>query len=596
MSRGRATNGVRAGRYAILAVLLFCLPVGSAGAAAGNLLINGDFRQWTDGRPSAWVVEQGAQDRPTGTGATSTITRIPDGLQGSAALRLEGEAQTVRWLAVMQGPFAVSPGEILCLSGWLRTNAVRRDGHPFVNCYFGLLLFDESGRLLGLQPCLNGYGTSGWTLGQRGVLVPPEGRSVKVALFLSMSGTADFADLRLTRMAPLTPDASLSEPEGWRADLEYLAAALPWLHVDPFRYLTREDFQGRMAELLGQVGRQSYWENTMALLRIVAALGDAHTMVLPNQNRQVHLPITFYRFSDGLFVTAVASPYASLLKGCVVRIGAYTTDSVWEKLSPYVSHQTESRLDQAIPAWLSLPQMLRGVGLLESESALPLTVMSPEGQQVDEIIKPWELPAEPALLSAAPPENQRPLYLRGTDLYRYEYLEDSRSLYVCYRRCAEDPNRPMSRFTAEVLQVIDSRPVDRFIFDVRLNSGGNSSVAGPFIEAIARKAQEKKIGRTYVITGRDTFSSAILNACAFQQATSALVAGEPMGDKPNHLGEVRTLLLPNTGLTVYYSTSRFQTLAGDPPTLPLDLPVSLASRDYFSGRDPVLEAILHDRR
>jgi hypothetical protein len=295
-------------------------------------------------------------------------------------------------------------------------------------------------------------------------------------------------------------------------------------------------------------------------------------------------------------VTAVASPYASLLKGGVVRIGDHTVDSVWEKLSPYVSHQTESRLDQVIPAWLSFPQMLHGAGLIESESALPLTVVSPEGRQVDEIVKPWASPAEPALRSALPPEDQRPLYLRGTDFYRYEYLADSRSLYVCYRRCAEDPNRPMSGFIAEVLQVIDSRPVDRFIFDVRLNSGGNSNVAGPFIEAIARKTQEKKIGRTYVITGRETFSSAILNACAFQQATSALVAGEPMGDKPNHLGEVRALLLPNAGLTVYYSTSRFQTMAGDPPTLPLDLPVSLSSQDYFSGRDPVLEAILRDRR
>jgi hypothetical protein len=155
----------------------------------------------------------------------------------------------------------------------------------------------------------------------------------------------------------------------------------------------------------------------------------------------------------------------------------------------------------------------------------------------------------------------------------------------------------MSKFTADVLQVVDSRPVDRFIFDVRLNSGGNSALAGPLIEEIARKVQEKKIGRTYVITGRATFSSGILNACAFQQATGALVAGEPLGDKPNHLGEVRALLLPNTGLTVYYSTSRFlQTLPGDPPTLPLDLPISLSAQDYFAGRDPVLEAIVHDRR
>lgn len=457
----------------------------------------------------------------------------------------------------------------------------------------GLSLFDAKGKRLSLRACLNGYGTSAWTAGQCGVLVPPEVRSVSVTLFLSMSGSADFADLCLTRIAALPPDASLSEAEGWRADLEYLGEALPWLHVDPFRHLAREDFQARLSELIEQVGRQSYWENTMTLLRIIAAVGDAHTTVVPDEKRQTRLPITFYRFSDGLFVTAVGPSCASLLQGSVVRIGDYDVNTVWEKLSPYVSHQTDSRVDQTIPGWLSLPSMLQGAGLIESESALPLTVVGPDERPWQALVEPQ---TGPVFLTPAPPADQLPLYLRGTDLYRYEYFEETRTLYVSYRHCAEDPNRPMSQFTADVLQVVDSRPVDRFIFDVRLNSGGNSSLAGRLIEGIARKTQEKKIGRTYVITGRATFSSAILNACAFQQATGALVAGEPMGDKPNHLGEVRALLLPNTGLTVYYSTSRFQIMAGDPPTLPLDLPVSLSAQDYFSGRDPVLEAILRDRR
>jgi hypothetical protein len=332
----------------------------------------------------------------------------------------------------------------------------------------------------------------------------------------------------------------------------------------------------------------------MALMRIIAALGDAHTTVAPDEKRQIRVPIAFYRFSDGLFVTAVGSSCASLLQGRVARIGDYDVNAIWEKLSPYVSHQTDSWLDQTIPGWLSFPPMLQGAGLIASESALPLTVVGPDEQPEQVLVEPQ---AGPVFLTAAPPEDQRPLYMRGTDFYRYEYLEDTRTLYVSYRQYVEDPNRPMSKFTADVLQVVGSRPVDRFVFDVRLNSGGNSTLAGPLIEGIARKVQEKKIGRTYVITGRATFSSAILNACAFQQATGALVAGEPLGDKPNHLGEVRALLLPNTGLTVYYSTSRFlQTLPGDPPTLPLDLPISLSSQDYFSGRDPVLEAIVHDWR
>jgi hypothetical protein len=294
VSRYRATNSVLAGGHGMLAVLLLCLPVGSAGAASGNLLVNGDFRQWTQGRPSGWTVELGAQEKPAGVGTTSTITHVPDGPQGKAGLRLEGDAQTARWLAVSQGPLAVSPGDVLCLSGWLRTNAVRRDNHPFVNCYLGLPLFDESGKLLSVRTCLNGYGTAAWTPGRGGVLVPPEARSAKVTLFLSMSGSADFGDLCLTRIAPWMRDASLSEAAGWQADLEHLSEVLPWLHIDPFRHLAREDFQARISELKEQVGQQSYWENTMGLMRIIAALGDAHTMIVPDEERQIRLPIAFY--------------------------------------------------------------------------------------------------------------------------------------------------------------------------------------------------------------------------------------------------------------------------------------------------------------
>lgn len=125
----RATNRVPTAGYAILAVLLFCLPTGYAGAASANLLANGDFRQWTDGQPSGWVVELGAQEKAGDAGATSTMTRITDGPQGNAALRLQGDTQTVRWLAVSQGPLAVAPGDVLCLSGWMRTNNVWLDGH-----------------------------------------------------------------------------------------------------------------------------------------------------------------------------------------------------------------------------------------------------------------------------------------------------------------------------------------------------------------------------------------------------------------------------------------------------------------------------------
>ena len=78
--------------------------------------------------------------------------------------------------------------------------------------------------------------------------------------------------------------------------------------------------------------------------------------------------------------------------------------------------------------------------------------------------------------------------------------------------------------------------------------------------------------------------------------TNAIFYGEPSGGKPNHYGEVETVSLPYSKLALYYSTKYFQDLQGeDPDSLVPDVTVEIASKDYFEGRDPVMEAILSTR-
>ena len=108
--------------------------------------------------------------------------------------------------------------------------------------------------------------------------------------------------------------------------------------------------------------------------------------------------------------------------------------------------------------------------------------------------------------------------------------------------------------------------------------------------AAARQINRK--GRLFVVLGRRTFSSAILNAIDLKKKTEAVFYGEPTGGKPNHYGEIRTLTLPHLGLKVSYSTKYFQFVEGDEPSLIPDVLVELALDDYLALRDPVLEAIL----
>ena len=57
-------------------------------------------------------------------------------------------------------------------------------------------------------------------------------------------------------------------------------------------------------------------------------------------------------------------------------------------------------------------------------------------------------------------------------------------------------------------------------------------------------------------------------------------------------GEVLTFTLPNSGLSITYSTRYFRTQDQDTPSLLPDVAVTISAADFFAGRDPVLDAVL----
>ena len=147
-------------------------------------------------------------------------------------------------------------------------------------------------------------------------------------------------------------------------------------------------------------------------------------------------------------------------------------------------------------------------------------------------------------------------------------------------------------FGREVLAFADTHPVKRFVVDLRGNDGGDSSLAQPLITGIKQRTALNQRGHLFVIMGRGTFSSAILNVLDFKNKTHAIFVGEPTGGKPNHYGEFEEFTLPHSRLRVGYSTKYFTYSQDDTPSFAPDVRVELSSADYFAGRDSVLEAIM----
>jgi C-terminal processing protease CtpA/Prc len=142
-------------------------------------------------------------------------------------------------------------------------------------------------------------------------------------------------------------------------------------------------------------------------------------------------------------------------------------------------------------------------------------------------------------------------------------------------------------------QFVATHQTDKLVIDLRNNTGGDSSILQPLINALATDPGFNRSDRLFVITGRLTISSGLLNAISLRQQTHGTFVGEATGGKPNHFGEVGSFRLPNSQLLVTYAKKFFSTVSGDPASLFPDTTIELSSADYFAGRDRVLENILN---
>ncbi len=397
----------------------------------------------------------------------------------------------------------------------------------------------------------------------------------------------------LSVAAQRAPD--LSREEKWGGDLKYLFVELPKRHKNLFFKITRQQFDLEIAGLIESVPKISDSEIKLALRRLTAMIGDPHTRI--SYNVEKTYPLILYQFSDGVFVTATTDEYKSALGAKLVKIGGTDIERAKEAVRPLVTFENEWRFKQQFPYFLTDPENLYLLKILPSAEAGDFTFVDGNGNQF--VVKPRPVSTKEMIKFITPfdsPQIKPPLYLRNPERYYwYEYLSDSRTLYLHYRRCANMPSQPFNRFTAALSNFMDRNPVERMVIDLRLNGGGNSIIFEPLIKALSRRRDVNQTGRLFALIGRGTFSSACLNTLKLKRETKAILVGEPAGQRPNFYGEVETMTLPHSKLLVHYSTRYFKMMDGDPTALAPDIQVEPSSSDYASGRDPVLERALNYR-
>lgn len=120
----------------------------------------------------------------------------------------------------------------------------------------------------------------------------------------------------------------------------------------------------------------------------------------------------------------------------------------------------------------------------------------------------------------------------------------------------------------------------KYIEVTKLPIYAKNSYSNYWFEKINDKINRKE--NLKVIIGRETFSSALLNAYEFKFDTNAEIIGEPSGGKPNCYGEILKFTFPNSRFIVNYST-RYYKLIEDDTILALypDINIQESISDYY---------------
>lgn len=309
------------------------------------------------------------------------------------------------------------------------------------------------------------------------------------------------------------------------------------------------------------------------ILKQVAGITDSHTQVInyPDGHEVVY-PLVIEKFIDGFFITNVTEENREMLGKKVISLNETPIEDVYNKMGTYipVEANNSSRYMDKFKDYVSVRDILLDMEILHSKSAPIILKAGDKRYQIQQALK-----KDVKFIKENPEKNLR---------NEITLIEDT--LYI---RCDFCKRQPFSKLD---LEKIKQKNVNKIIIDLRENAGGYYHPENIFEKAIKGQLDRNNPPKLIVLTGRRTFSSAVLYAVAFKRM-GAIVIGESPGTPPNHYGNVRVLKLKNSKLAISYPTKYFvsEGYAKESVLVP-DILVEMRGADCFQSSDPTMEVAL----
>ena len=390
----------------------------------------------------------------------------------------------------------------------------------------------------------------------------------------------------------------------WVSDIEFVKNELPAKHKNLNFKVPKELFESDLNSLSQQLGKLSDLEIAVRLQQIIAKMGDSHTVLdyRPFIDVNYLLPLKLYWFKDGIYIFQTSKDYENILGKKIISLNGFSIQTIIDSLSTLITIDNQALVKNQVPGLIPLAQLHNHFGFANG-NIFTFEIASSLGEK--EFIN---IPAGPVNnndLVAFQADSLAPCWRNQRSFFSEQYFDQFKTYYIQYNTCwsKEIENQYGNRekaanlpsfmeFEEKVFSTLKNQYVKKFVFDMRFNSGGNSEQGTNFVNKLNKLKHKNKNMQIYVIIGRKTFSSAIINTMDFKQNTNAILLGEETGGKPNHFGEIKSIKLPSSGLELYYSTKYFSFTIENTNTITPDTYLEPTFFDYKSGIDPVFDWII----
>jgi hypothetical protein len=407
----------------------------------------------------------------------------------------------------------------------------------------------------------------------------------------SASPTASVPELSAGSSSPAATASGTTSADPAQADLDSYLENLERTHPEPFHGVSRDAFVAKLEEVKAHIGDRTPEQTMVEVMRLVTMLSregrDGHQLAFPIDSGPM-LPLRVFEFADGLFVTDAVD--TSLVGARITEVAGHPIEEVLDLLEPLVPRDSPATVPGLRPFYLLRADVLEGLGLVEGDDSIEVTLERPGGTESAELetisFAEYITWGGPFGLIHLPERDG----LRFTDFSRNfwtEELDEHTALYVRLTQVSPVPTSELEQLRSQ----LEDPALTRVIFDLRHNPGGDNTTYS-FLRSVLRDTELP----LWVLTDRRTFSAASNLATELEQARETRFAGEAGGGGLNFWNDVRFVDLEHLPIPMRIGISTrywLKSLADDPRlAIDPDLPVAYLSADYFAGRDATLEAVL----